>query len=148
LSDYGSEDYLNKKQATQILGFATKLTGADSVVGTPYWMTHEGIDMARVCAACDIWSVDCIVIELLTCVPPYYKLQPMPTLFRIVQVFIRLSIIIALSDAKFRIPDNHSVYKYIEDDGLVEVKSSNADDLSIIENLSAEKVQVFHCNWD
>ncbi|GJS29920.1 hypothetical protein Tco_0490540 [Tanacetum coccineum] len=43
---------------------------------------------------------------------------------------------------------DHSVYKYIEDDGLVEVKSSNADDLSIVENLSAEKVQVFHCNWD
>ena len=43
--------------------------------------------MSGVCAASDIWSVGCTVIELLTCVPPYYDLQPMPALFRIVQVF-------------------------------------------------------------
>lgn len=43
--------------------------------------------MSGVCAASDIWSVGCTVIELLTCVPPYYELQPMPALFRIVQVW-------------------------------------------------------------
>lgn len=42
--------------------------------------------MSGVSAASDIWSVGCTVIELLTCVPPYYDLQPMPALFRIVQV--------------------------------------------------------------
>uniref|UniRef100_A0A5B7AAJ0 non-specific serine/threonine protein kinase n=1 Tax=Davidia involucrata TaxID=16924 RepID=A0A5B7AAJ0_DAVIN len=72
-------------------GVATKLTEADvnthSVVGTPYWMAPEVIEMSGVCAASDIWSVGCTVIELLTCVPPYYDLQPMPALFRIVQVF-------------------------------------------------------------
>lgn len=47
------------------------------------------IEMSGVCAASDIWSVGCTVIELLTCVPPYYDLQPMPALFRIVQVDIR-----------------------------------------------------------
>jgi serine/threonine protein kinase len=41
--------------------------------------------MSGVCAASDIWSVGCTVIELLTCAPPYYDLQPMPALFRIVQ---------------------------------------------------------------
>ncbi|KAK9275389.1 hypothetical protein L1049_022653 [Liquidambar formosana] len=86
-----------------------------SVVGTPYWMAPEVIippkpfssppvrslpshleeslpcsenqviEMSGVCAASDIWSVGCTVIELLTCVPPYYDLQPMPALFRIVQ---------------------------------------------------------------
>ncbi|KAK9117884.1 hypothetical protein Scep_015977 [Stephania cephalantha] len=70
-------------------GVATKLNEADvnthSVVGTPYWMAPEVIEMAGVCAASDIWSVGCTVIELLTCVPPYYELQPMPALFRIVQ---------------------------------------------------------------
>ncbi|XP_068634080.1 MAP3K epsilon protein kinase 1-like isoform X2 [Aristolochia californica] len=70
-------------------GVATKLTEADvnthSVVGTPYWMAPEVIEMFGVCAASDIWSVGCTVIELLTCVPPYYDLQPMPALFRIVQ---------------------------------------------------------------
>ncbi|KAF9624020.1 hypothetical protein IFM89_007718 [Coptis chinensis] len=70
-------------------GVATKLTEADvnthSVVGTPYWMAPEVIEMSGVCAASDVWSVGCTVIELLTCVPPYYDLQPMPALFRIVQ---------------------------------------------------------------
>ncbi|KEH30575.1 MAP kinase kinase kinase [Medicago truncatula] len=70
-------------------GVATKLTEADvnthSVVGTPYWMAPEVIEMSGVCAASDIWSVGCTVVELLTCVPPYYDLQPMPALFRIVQ---------------------------------------------------------------
>ncbi|XP_024384674.1 MAP3K epsilon protein kinase 1 [Physcomitrium patens] len=70
-------------------GVATKLTEADinthSVVGTPYWMAPEVIEMSGVSAASDIWSVGCTVIELLTCVPPYYELQPMPALFRIVQ---------------------------------------------------------------
>ncbi|XP_044968147.1 MAP3K epsilon protein kinase 1-like isoform X3 [Hordeum vulgare subsp. vulgare] len=70
-------------------GVATKLTEADvnthSVVGTPYWMAPEVIEMSGVCAASDIWSVGCTVIELLTCSPPYYELQPMPALFRIVQ---------------------------------------------------------------
>eukprot|EP00249_Psilotum_nudum_P025064 c29365_g2_i3 orf=721-5196(+) len=70
-------------------GVATKLTEADvnthSVVGTPYWMAPEVIEMSGVSSASDIWSVGCTVIELLTCVPPYYDLQPMPALFRIVQ---------------------------------------------------------------
>ncbi|KAG9150778.1 hypothetical protein Leryth_002936 [Lithospermum erythrorhizon] len=70
-------------------GVATKLTEADvnthSVVGTPYWMAPEVIEMSGVCAASDVWSVGCTVIELLTCVPPYFDLQPMPALFRIVQ---------------------------------------------------------------
>ncbi|KAJ0095440.1 hypothetical protein Patl1_16340 [Pistacia atlantica] len=46
---------------------------------------QQVIEMSGVCAASDIWSVGCTVIELLTCVPPYYDLQPMPALFRIVQ---------------------------------------------------------------
>ncbi|XP_043716021.1 MAP3K epsilon protein kinase 1-like isoform X3 [Telopea speciosissima] len=71
-------------------GVATKLTEADinthsAVVGTPYWMAPEVIEMSGVSAASDIWSVGCTVIELLTCVPPYYDLQPMPALWRIVQ---------------------------------------------------------------
>ncbi|GMP62972.1 hypothetical protein CsSME_00024858 [Camellia sinensis var. sinensis] len=81
-------------------GVATKLTEADvnthSVVGTPYWMAPEVIEMSGVCAASDIWSVGCTVIELLTCVPPYYDLQPMPALFRIVQVLLKLFFIFIL----------------------------------------------------
>ncbi len=56
-----------------------------SVVGTPYWMAPEVIEMTSVTAAADIWSVACLSIELLTGQAPYYDLQPMSALFRIVQ---------------------------------------------------------------
>lgn len=36
-------------------------------------------------AACDIWSVGCTVVELITGKPPYFDLDQMPALFRIVQ---------------------------------------------------------------
>jgi serine/threonine protein kinase len=75
-------------------GVAAKLTELEdvddslrvSVVGTPYWMAPEVIEMTSVTAAADIWSVGCLVIELLTGQPPYFDLQPMSALFRIVQV--------------------------------------------------------------
>ena len=75
-------------------GVAAKLTEVEddndslrmSVVGTPYWMAPEVIEMTSVTAASDIWSVACLAIELLTGQPPYYDLQPMSALFRIVQV--------------------------------------------------------------
>lgn len=35
-------------------------------------------------AASDIWSVGCLVVEALTGAPPYFDLQPMSALFRIV----------------------------------------------------------------
>ncbi|GJT68779.1 retrovirus-related pol polyprotein from transposon TNT 1-94, partial [Tanacetum coccineum] len=38
--------------------------------------------------------------------------------------------------------EDYSAYRYIEDDGLVGVKSSNSDDLSTVETLSAEKVKL------
>ncbi|CAI0397960.1 unnamed protein product [Linum tenue] len=43
------------------------------------------IEMTGICAASDIWSVGCTVIEHLICVPPCYDLPHMPDLFRIVQ---------------------------------------------------------------
>ncbi len=43
------------------------------------------IEMTGVSPASDIWSVGCLAVELLTGTPPYYELQPMPALFRIVQ---------------------------------------------------------------
>ena len=67
-------------------GVATKQTGLaeGSVVGTPYWMAPEVIELAGATTASDIWSLGCTVIELLDGKPPYHKLAPMPALFRIV----------------------------------------------------------------
>lgn len=42
------------------------------------------IEMTQVTSASDIWSVGCLIIELLTGAPPYSELQPMSALFRIV----------------------------------------------------------------
>ena len=67
-------------------GVATKAQGLaeGSVVGTPYWMAPEVIELSGATTASDIWSLGCTVIELLDGKPPYHKLAPMPALFRIV----------------------------------------------------------------
>ena len=70
-------------------GVATKagslLDGNNPVVGSPYWMAPEVIDQSGATTASDVWSVGCVVIELLDGKPPYHFLDPMPALFRIVQ---------------------------------------------------------------
>ncbi|KAI9752606.1 MAG: Cytochrome b-c1 complex subunit 7 [Chaenotheca gracillima] len=67
-------------------GVATRTNGLheSSVVGTPYWMAPEVIELSGATTASDIWSLGCTVIELLDGKPPYHELQPMPALFRIV----------------------------------------------------------------
>jgi serine/threonine protein kinase len=67
-------------------GVATKASGLDqsSVVGTPYWMAPEVIELSGASTSSDIWSLGCTVIELIEGKPPYHKLQPMQALFRIV----------------------------------------------------------------
>ncbi|KIX08171.1 uncharacterized protein Z518_02827 [Rhinocladiella mackenziei CBS 650.93] len=67
-------------------GVASRTTGLheSSVVGTPYWMAPEVIELTGATTASDIWSLGCTVIELLDGKPPYHALQPMPALFRIV----------------------------------------------------------------
>ena len=67
-------------------GVATRTTTLHegSVVGTPYWMAPEVIELSGATTASDIWSLGCTVIELLDGKPPYHKLQPMHALFRIV----------------------------------------------------------------
>lgn len=67
-------------------GVASKTAGLNeaSVVGTPYWMAPEVIELTGATTASDIWSLGCTVIELLDGKPPYHQLQPMPALFRIV----------------------------------------------------------------
>ncbi|KYG49087.1 hypothetical protein M433DRAFT_150437 [Acidomyces richmondensis BFW] len=67
-------------------GVATKQQNLSdgSVVGTPYWMAPEVIELSGASTASDIWSLGCTVIELLDGRPPYHQLAPMPALFRIV----------------------------------------------------------------
>ena len=67
------------------INFDETASEGECVVGTPYWMAPEIIKMEGVTAKCDIWSVGCVIIELLTSRPPYFELAPMAALFRIVQ---------------------------------------------------------------
>lgn len=87
--DIKGANILNTKKGLVKLadfGVASRTTGLheSSVVGTPYWMAPEVIELTGASTASDIWSLGCTVIELLDGRPPYYNLQPMPALFRIV----------------------------------------------------------------
>ena len=47
-------------------------------------MAPEIIEMQQQSPACDIWSLGCTVIELFTGKPPFFDLNPMAALYRIV----------------------------------------------------------------
>lgn len=67
-------------------GIACKVETTEKVVvGSPYWMAPEVIDLLGASTASDIWSLGCTIIELLQGHPPYYQLAAMTALFRIVQ---------------------------------------------------------------
>nr|ODO01011.1 STE/STE11/CDC15 protein kinase [Cryptococcus depauperatus CBS 7855] len=66
------------------------------VVGSPYWMAPEVIEQSGASTASDVWSVGCVVVELLEGKPPYGDLAPMQALWKIVQ------------DESMRIPDGAS----------------------------------------
>ena len=56
-----------------------------SAAGSPYWIAPEIIiGESEPTTKCDIWSLGCTVIELLTGNPPYFDLMQFPALFRIV----------------------------------------------------------------
>ncbi|KAF8158498.1 hypothetical protein B0H34DRAFT_709124 [Crassisporium funariophilum] len=88
--DIKGANILTNKDGTVKLadfGVAAKTGGVTdgAVVGSPYWMAPEVIEQSGATTASDIWSVGCVVIELLEGHPPYHTLDPMPALFRIVQ---------------------------------------------------------------
>ena len=56
-----------------------------SFAGTPYWSAPEVIEeRAKVTSACDIWSLGCTVIELLTGKPPYFEMNMFAAMSKIV----------------------------------------------------------------
>ncbi|KAH3759138.1 MAP kinase kinase [Pelomyxa schiedti] len=55
-----------------------------SVVGSPYWIAPEIIQISGHCPESDIWSLGCTIVELLTGNPPFYNLNAMAAMFKIV----------------------------------------------------------------
>jgi len=65
-------------------GFA----GRDSAMNPlthPYWMAPEELLMKPLTSAIDIWSVGCLIIELLTGNPPYHNFDPINASLTIVE---------------------------------------------------------------
>lgn len=86
----GDNILITKDGKVKLADFGTaKLEDAEkksqTVVGTPYWMAPEVIEMSACGPSSDIWSVGCTVIELLTGAPPYFEMGPMSALFNIVE---------------------------------------------------------------
>ncbi|KAG8846902.1 hypothetical protein FRB96_001747 [Tulasnella sp. 330] len=86
----GANILTNKDGTVKLADFGVAATPTGgitdaAVVGSPYWMAPEVIEQTGATTASDIWSVGCVVIELLEGKPPYHFLRPMPALFRIVQ---------------------------------------------------------------
>lgn len=68
-------------------GYSIKLSEKEkknSMVGTSFWMAPEIIEpKGNISSSCDIWSLGCTIIQLLTTKPPYYEYDIWPALFRI-----------------------------------------------------------------
>jgi len=54
-----------------------------TVIGTPFWMAPEIIDLATCSVTADIWSLGCTCIELLTGQPPYFHFPTITALYKI-----------------------------------------------------------------
>jgi len=81
---------LNRKGDVKLADFGVAAVMGDTdkhftIVGSPYWMAPEIIQAAGHSTLSDIWSLGCTVIELLTGEPPYFGLNPMTAMFKIVQ---------------------------------------------------------------
>lgn len=109
----GANILTNKDGSVKLadFGVSSKTGGNDNeVVGSPYWMAPEVIEQSGASTASDIWSVGCVVMELLEGRPPYGDLAPMQALWRIVQ------------DESMRIPDGASPVSLVV--GLADARSS------------------------
>jgi len=93
LADFGVSSRTN---TPDIAAVANPDASDNEVVGSPYWMAPEVIEQSGATSASDIWSVGCVVVELLEGKPPYGDLTPMQALWRIVQ------------DESMRIPEGAS----------------------------------------
>ncbi|EGD72178.1 STE/STE11/MEKK2 protein kinase [Salpingoeca rosetta] len=83
LVDSGGNIKLADFGAARQLQEIRTVTGFKSMHGTPYWMAPEVVQGKGYGRRCDIWSLGCTVIEMLTTKPPFYNCEAMAVLFKI-----------------------------------------------------------------
>ncbi|KAJ1725184.1 Protein kinase of the Mitotic Exit Network [Coemansia erecta] len=66
-------------------GVARVQNGMNTVVGSPYWIAPEVLQLKGATTASDIWSLGCTIVQLVDGKAPYQDLQPMAAMFRIGQ---------------------------------------------------------------
>ncbi|KAJ1950728.1 Protein kinase of the Mitotic Exit Network [Linderina macrospora] len=64
-------------------GVARFHNGNATVVGSPYWIAPEVIQLNGATAASDIWSLGCTIIQLVDGKAPYEDLPPISAIFKI-----------------------------------------------------------------
>jgi len=58
----------------------------NTMEGSPFWMAPELIQAKnQISKACDLWSLGCTILELLTGYPPYYDSSGITALYRMAQ---------------------------------------------------------------
>eukprot|EP00906_Rhabdomonas_costata_P010468 RCo014691 len=72
-------DFGCSKKVGEVASGVSRATGAKSFVGTPFWMAPEVITDEQVGYGpkCDIWSLGCTVVEMLTGRPPWQEFRTM-----------------------------------------------------------------------
>jgi serine/threonine protein kinase len=84
----GDNVLLTKKSEIKLadFGVAQALDNIEEndIAGTPNWMAPEVISLAGAQYTSDIWSVGCVIIELVTGKPPYHDIPKMGAMYKIV----------------------------------------------------------------
>jgi len=118
-----------------------------SVVGTPYWMAPEIIEMVGHGTSSDIWSLGCVVIELLTGTPPYWELNQAAALLSIVEnnrppfpKNISIEFEDFLSKCFVKDPENRATVEQLQDHPLLKDVNKNFNFVELKKRLDERKM--------
>ncbi|KAE8232791.1 hypothetical protein CF326_g2178 [Tilletia indica] len=78
ISDFG----ISKKDA-EVIASSSKAPKKTALQGSVFWMAPEAVKQTSSSRKADIWSVGCLVVEMLTGMHPWPSLNQMQALFRI-----------------------------------------------------------------
>ncbi|CAD6890165.1 unnamed protein product [Tilletia controversa] len=78
ISDFG----ISKKD-TEVIASSGKAPKKTALQGSVFWMAPEAVKQTSSSRKADIWSVGCLVVEMLTGMHPWPSLNQMQALFRI-----------------------------------------------------------------